>query len=134
MHFYHLIFVILDASRINRHIFEVSKIYENIFDASTLLLMCRVHFWMRRGHFGRVVDILDASAKHPIIFQCYCRRVVHIFDASKKTLNYSSIFPRRVKNVQDASPKYATIFQCYFGLVMQIFDVSKIIFMTPPPE
>ena len=97
MHFYHLIFVILVAFRINRHIFEVSKIYENIFDASTLLLKCRVHFWMRRRHFGRVVDILDASAKHPIIFQCYFRRVLHIFDASKKTLNYSSIFPRRVK-------------------------------------
>ena len=81
----------------------------------------------RRIHFGRVVEIST-------IFQCYFRRVVHISDASRKTLNYSSIFPRRVENVPDASPKYATIFQCYFGRVMQICDASKITFMTPPPE
>ena len=83
---------------------------------------------------GRVVYILDASSKYPIIFQCYFRCVVHIFDASRKTLNYSSIFPRRVDNVQDASPKYATIFQCYFGRVIQIFDESESTFMTPPLE
>ena len=34
----------------NEHIFEASKIYENIFYASTLLLK-------RRVHFGRVVEI-----------------------------------------------------------------------------
>ena len=57
MHFYHLIFDILDASRMNEHIFKASKIYENIFYASTLLLKRRVHFWKRRVHFGRVVKI-----------------------------------------------------------------------------
>ena len=41
------------------------------------------------------------------------------------TLNYSSIFPRRVENVQDASPKYATMFQCYFECVMQNFRLVK---------
>ena len=100
MLFYHLIFVILDESKMNEQFFEASKIYENI---------------------------LDAPLKYAIIFQCY-------FDTSKMTLNYNSIFPRRVENVQDASPKYATICQCYFGCVMQIFDVSKMTFMTPPPE
>ena len=34
----------------NEHIFEASKIYENILYASTLLLK-------RRVHFGRVVEI-----------------------------------------------------------------------------
>ena len=57
MHFYHLIFVNLDASRMNEHIFEASKIYENISDASSLLLKRRVYFWTRRIHFGRVVEI-----------------------------------------------------------------------------
>ena len=57
-------------------------------------------------------------------YHFYFWRVVHIFDASKKTLNYSSIYPRRVENVQDTSPKY--IFKCYFGPVMQICDASKI--------
>ena len=52
-------------------------------------------------------------------------RVGHILDASKMTLNYNSIFSRRVENVQDASPKYATIFQCYFGRIMQIFDAFR---------
>ena len=52
---------------------------------------------------------------------------VHIFDVSKMTLNYSSIFPRRVENVHGASPKCATIIiQCYFRRVMQIFDELKI--------
>ena len=64
MHFYHLTFVILDASRMNEHIFEASKIYENIFDAPTLHLSA-VYI------FGRVVYILEASWKYPIIFQCY---------------------------------------------------------------
>ena len=41
----------------NDLIFEVSKIYENIFDAPTLLLKRHVHFWTRRVHFGRVVEI-----------------------------------------------------------------------------
>ena len=59
---------------------------------------------------------------------------MHIFDESKMTLNYTSIFPRRVENVQDASLKYATTFQCYFGRLMQIFDPSEMTFMTPPPE
>ena len=49
-------------------------------------------------------------------------RVGHILDTSKMTLNYSSIFSRRVENVQDALPKYATIFQCNFGRIMQILD------------
>ena len=110
----------------NEHIFEASKIYENIFDASTLFLKRGVYFWTRRVHFGHVVE-----TSYYIL--CYFRRVVHIFDASRKTLNYSSIFPRLVENVPVASPKYATIFQCYFGRVMQIFVASKITFMTPPP-
>ena len=104
MHFYHLIFAFLDASRMNEHIFEASKIYENIFNTLTLLLKRSIHF----------------------------RRVVHIFDTSKKTLNYSSIFPRRVENVQDASLKYATIFQCYFGRVKNyIYDLSARIIKNP---
>ena len=41
----------------NEHIFEASKIYENIFDVPTLLLKRRVHFWTRRVHFGRLVEI-----------------------------------------------------------------------------
>ena len=41
----------------NEHIFEASKIYDNIFYASTPLLKHRVHFWTRRVHFGRVVKI-----------------------------------------------------------------------------
>ena len=99
----------------NEHIFEASKIYENISDASSLLLK-RVYI------FRRVVYILDSSSKFPTIFQCYYRRVVHISDASRKTLNYSRIFPRRVENVPtrrrnmllyfnvilDASCKFAT--------------------------
>ena len=91
----------------NEHIFEASKIYENISDASSQLLKRRVYFWTRRIHYGCVVEI---SYYISMLF----RRVVHISDASRKTLNYSSIFPRRVENVPDASPKYATIFQCYF--------------------
>ena len=54
MHFYHLTFVNLGASRMNEHIFEASKI---ISDASSLLLKRRVYFWTRRIHFGRVVKI-----------------------------------------------------------------------------
>ena len=41
----------------NEHIFEASKIYENIFDAPTLLLKRFVHFWTHRVHFERVVKI-----------------------------------------------------------------------------
>ena len=59
---------------------------------------------------------------------------MHIFGGSKMTIDYSSIFGRRVKNVHDASSKYATMFQCYFGHVMQIFDASKMTFTTTPPE
>ena len=47
------------------------------------------------------------------------------------TLNYSSIFSRRVENVQDASPKYATIFQCYFEHDMTNLNASKMTFMKP---
>ena len=43
----------------NEHIFEASEIYENIFDASTLLLKRRVHFWTRRVYFRRVVKIFN---------------------------------------------------------------------------
>ena len=59
---------------------------------------------------------------------------MHIFGGSKMTIDYSSIFGRRVENVHDASSKYATMFQCYFGHVMQIFDASKMTFTTTPPE
>ena len=41
---------------------------------------------------------------------------MQIFDASKMTLNYGSIF------------------QCYLGHVIQIFYDSKMTFMTRPPE
>ena len=57
-----------------------------------------------------------------------------IFDASKMTLDYSSMFRRCVTNVRNASSKYATIFQCYFGCVMHIFHISKMTFMTPLPK
>ena len=118
---------------------------ENLHDASKITLKYKLADigdasctfttrWKYATIIQRVVYILDASSKFPTIFQCYFRRVVHISDASRKTLNYSSIFPRRVENVPDASPKYATIFQCYFGRVMQICDASKNTFMTPPPE
>ena len=43
----------------NEHIFEASKIYENIFDASIFLLKRRVHFGTRRVHFRRVVEIFN---------------------------------------------------------------------------
>ena len=83
--------------------------------------------------------ILDALSKYDIIFQCYFWPVVHIFDAPKMTLNYSSIFPQRVANVQNASLKYATIFQCYiwtrhanFWLVENnIYDPSARIIKNP---
>ena len=58
MHFYQLVFVILDASRMNEHIFETLKIYENIFDAPTLLLNRGVHFWTRRGNILLYFNII----------------------------------------------------------------------------
>ena len=36
--------VILDASKTNKHIFEASKMYENILDSSNLLLKRHLHF------------------------------------------------------------------------------------------
>ena len=68
-----IIFVILDASRMNEHIFEASKIYEDIFDGSTLLLEHRVEFGRvvemsyyismsfstRRAHFRRVQKVIE---------------------------------------------------------------------------
>ena len=91
---------------------------ENLHDASKItlkyssryrwrvlyILKRRVHFWTRRIHFGRVVEISYYISMLFSTRRAYFRRV----------LNYSSIFPRRVENVPDASPKYATIFQCYF--------------------
>ena len=110
----------------NEHIFEASKIYENIFDASTAFKR-REHFWTRRVHFGCPVKI---SYYISMLFSTRRARYRRV----QKTLNYSSIFARRVEDVQDASPKYATIFQCYFGRAMQIFSALKITFKTPPPE
>ena len=47
MYFYHLLFVILDASRIKEHIFEPSKMYENIERVkSAFKAPCT--FWTRR--------------------------------------------------------------------------------------
>ena len=84
---------------------------------------------------GHVMYILRRRRNMLLYFNMLFLTVVHIFDASKVTLNYnSSIFRQRVKNVKNASPKYATIFQCYIGCGMQIFDASKMTFMTPPPE
>ena len=96
---------------------------ENLHDASKITLKYSSRYrwrvlyiydasWKYATIIQRVVYIL--SSKFPTIFQCYFRRVVHISDASRKTLNYSSIFPRRVENVPDASPKYATIFQWFW--------------------
>ena len=78
--------------------FEGSKIYENILDTSNQVSKHRVHF-------GRVIE--NVLLYFNFIFDASC---------TFSTLNYSSIFPRRVENVQDASPKYATIFLFDFGI------------------
>ena len=53
------------------------------------------------------------------------RRVENLHDASKITLNNSSIYRQRVLYIFDASWKYATIIQCHFGRVANVQDASK---------
>ena len=75
MQFYHLIFVILDASRMNEHIFKASKIYEIIFDESNLFLKRCVHFCSRHIHFGRVVEISNYLLMSFLTRRAHFRRV-----------------------------------------------------------
>ena len=92
-------------------------------------------FWTRQIGFKAPCTIWTRRRNMLLYFNAiFDASCTFSIDASKMTLNYSSILPRRFENVQDASSKYATIFQCNFGGVMQIFDASNMTFVTPPPE
>ena len=74
----------------NEHIFEASKIYENILDASTLLLQRCLHSWRRRVHFSRVVETSYYISMLFLTHRAHFRDVEnYIYDPSARIIKNS---------------------------------------------